>query len=126
MKTGQTLARAARDMNELRFQEDGEPPKHTAKTFRERVAEARKDKKERRKEAAKKSKNALVSKKRRLTELGLANKTPLEGVTLSTTEDRVEAVTVDDSENFLDSILEFLDLEFSTNELNLFPVGGVT
>ena len=50
---------------------------HTAMTFKERVAEAMKDKLARRSERAKKSKKALLRKKCRLTELGLVNKSPL-------------------------------------------------
>ena len=62
VRTGQTLTIAARSINGLRFQEQNEQPMHTAMTFKERVAEARKDKLARRSERAKKSKKALLRK----------------------------------------------------------------
>ena len=46
-------------------------------SFKERIAEARKDKAGRKSEQAKKRKKALAMKKNRLTSLGLVNKNPL-------------------------------------------------
>ena len=62
VRTGQTLTIAARSINGVRFQEQDEPPMHTAMTFKERVAEARKDKLARRSERAKKARKRYCAK----------------------------------------------------------------
>ena len=54
-----------------------EIPRYTAMSFKERIAEARKDKAGRKSEQAKKRKKALAKKKNVLTNLGLVNKNPL-------------------------------------------------
>ena len=118
---------AARSMNGLRFQDEEEPSKHTAMTFKERVAEARKDKLARRSERSKKSKKARMRKASRLTELGLVNKNPLEGDALPTLDGSSESVIADEySENFLDSLLELLDLDICQYEHEFPSIGGVT
>jgi len=127
VRVGQTLTIAARSMNGLRFQEQDEPPKHTAMTFKERVAEARKDKLARRSERSKKSKKARMRKASRLTELGLVNKNPLQGDALPTLEGSGKSVIADEySENYLDSLLELLDLDNCQYELEFPSIGGVT
>ena len=127
VRVGQTLTIAARSMNGLRFQDQEEPPKHTAMTFKERVAEARKDKLARRSERSKKSKKARMRKAIRLTELGLVNKHPLEGDALPTLEGSSESVIADEySEDFLDSLLELLDLDNCQYEHEFPSIGGVT
>ena len=127
VRTGQTLTIAARSINGLRFQEQDEPPMHTAMTFKERVAEARKDKLARRSERAKKSKKALLRKKCRLTELGLVNKNPLESEESIILVGSDESVLANEcSESLLDSLLDLLDLDFSQYEHTNSSIGGVT
>ena len=77
VRTGQTLTHAARSLPGLSFQEVDEMPRHTAMSFKERIAEARRDKSGRKSEQAKKRKKSLAKKKDRLTSLGLVNKKPL-------------------------------------------------
>ena len=127
VRTGQTLTIAARSINGLRSQEQDEPPMYTAMTFKERVAEARKDKLARRSERAKKSKKALLRKKCRLTELGLVNKNPLESEESIILVGSDESVLANEcSESLLDSLLDLLDLDFSQYEHTNPSIGGVT
>ena len=127
VRTGQTLTIAARSINGLRFQEQDEPPMHTTMTFKERVAEARKDKLARRSERAKKSKKALLRKKCRLTELGLVNKNPLGSEESTILVGNDESVLANEcSESLLDSLLDLLDLDFSQYEHTNPSIGSVT
>jgi hypothetical protein len=115
VRTGQTLTQAARSLSGLRFQEVDEMPRHTAMSFKERIAEARRDKAGRKSEQAKKRKKALARKKNRLISLGLVNKNPLsEGENPLSLGDGNSSSTVDEhAHNFLDTLLDLLELEGS-------------
>ena len=57
----------------------------------------------------------------------LVNKNPLEGDALPTLDGSGESVIADEfSENYLDSLLELLDLDNSQYELEFPSIGGVT
>ena len=58
VRTGQTITQAARSLSELRFQKFYEMPRHTAMSFKERIAEARKEKIGMKNEQTKKRKKA--------------------------------------------------------------------
>ena len=63
----------------------------------------------------------------RLTELGLVNKNLLEGDALPTLDGISESVIADEySENFLDSLLELLDLDNSQYEHEFPSIVGAT
>jgi hypothetical protein len=96
--------------------------------FKERIAEARRDKAGRKSEQAKKRKKALVRKKNRLTSLGLVNKTPLNEVEnpLSLGDGNSSSTVDEHAHNFLDTLLDLLELEDSQNESEAFSIGGVT
>jgi hypothetical protein len=97
-------------------------------SFKERIAEARKDKAGRKSEQAKKRKKALAKKKNRLTSLGLVNKNPLsEDENPLSLGDGNPSSTVDEhAHNFLDTLLDLLELEGSQNVIEAFSIGGVT
>ena len=62
-----------------------------------------------------------------LTEIGLVNKNPLENDALPSLDGSSESVIADsNSENYLDSLLELLDLDNSQYELEFPSIGGVT
>ena len=128
VRTGQTLTQAARSLSGLRFQEVDEMPRHTAMSFKERIAEARRDKAGRKSEQAKKRKKALARKKNRLISLGLVNKNPLsEGENPLSLGDGNSSSTVDEhAHNFLDTLLDLLELEGSQGVVEAFSIGGVT
>ena len=128
VRTGQTLTQAARSLSGLRFQEVDEMPRHTAMSFKERIAEARRDKAGRKSEQAKKRKKALARKKNRLISLGLVNKNPLsEGENPLSLGDGNSSSTVDEhAHNFLDTLLDLLESEGSQGVVEAFSIGGVT
>ena len=128
VRTGQTLTQAARSLSGLRFQEVDEMPRHTAMSFKERIAEARRDKAGRKSEQAKKRKKALARKKNRLISLGLVNKKPLsEGENPLSLGNGNSSSTVDEhAHNFLDTLLDLLELEGSQNVIEAFSIGGGT
>ena len=88
-------------------------------TFKARVEEARKEKLARKNEQAKKRKKLSEKKKERLVKLGLLNKTPLNNV------DTLQVGVIEKSQDYLDELLEFLELD-SQAENEFFPIGGVT
>ena len=96
--------------------------------FKERIAEARRDKAGRKSEQAKKRKKALVRKKNRLTSLGLVNKNPLiENENPLSLGDGNPSSTADEhAHNFLDTLLDLLESEDSQNVIEAFSIGGVT
>ncbi len=128
VRDGQTLTEAARSLSGLRFQEVDEMPRHTVMSFKERIAEARRDKAGRKSEQAKKRKKALARKKNTLTSLGLVNKNPLsEGENPLSLGDGNSSSTVDEyAHNFLDTLLDLLEFESSQSVVEAFSIGGVT
>ena len=83
-------------------------PRHTAMSFKERIAEARRDKARRKSELAKKRKRALVRKEDRLGD----------GNSSSTVDEHAN--------NFLDTSLDLLEVEDSQNVSEEFSIGAVT
>ena len=128
VRTGQTLTQAARSLSGLRLQEADEMPRHTAMSFKQRIMEARSDKAGWKSEQAKKRKKALARKKNRLTSLGLVDKNPLsEGGNPFLLGDGNSSSTVDEhAHNFLDTLLDLLELEDSQSVSEAFSIGGVT
>ena len=89
--------------------------RHTAMSFKERIAEVRRDKAGRKSEQAKKRKKELAKKKNRLIILGLVNKTPLsEGENPLSLGDGNSSSTVGEhAHNFLDTLLDLIEVEGS-------------
>ena len=105
-----------------------EMPRHTAMSFKERIAEARRDKAGREREQAKKRKKTLARKKNRLTSLGLVNKNPLsEGeIPLSLGDGNSSSIVDEHAHNFLDTLLDLLEVKDSQNVSESFYIDGVT
>ena len=97
-------------------------------SFKDRISEARRDKAGRTSEQAKKRKKALAKKKDRLTSLGLVNKNPLseDENPLSLGNDNPSSTVDEHAHNFVDTLLDLLELEDSQNVIEAFSIGGVT